>query len=289
MATSSSNNTREDFDPPIVLGGGLFAQDDDDSDDDLLSAQEVEEEARLGQQKSFLFADLNLEVRELGYSATNAAYVWPNGGRLATLLSSGPPRPSPLLLELGSGTGILSIYLRRKGWHVVSSDYDEAAIEENIAHNCRLNDVPHHHVPHTWGTPFPFDLLRARFAAIGDTTRHDVDVVAASDILLYAEQYDNLVDSLGQLFRHAHEAKLARRREKECEEGAAAAEAEGLVVEGTRYGYPVFLLNVARRLKSTPDFFAKMERAGFEIHHLRDVGSNVAITHTRFNSLAPHT
>jgi hypothetical protein len=59
MATSSSsNNTREDFDPPIVLGGGLFAQDDDDSDDDLLSAQEVEEEARLGQQKSFLFADL---------------------------------------------------------------------------------------------------------------------------------------------------------------------------------------------------------------------------------------
>jgi hypothetical protein len=219
--------------------------------------------------------------------------------------------------------GILSIYLRRKGWHVVSSDYDEAAIEENIAHNCRLNDVPHHHVAHTWGTPFPFDLLRARFAAIGDTTRtpmqpsstvcaclqadpcvvcracrvvrvvscvyvpgHDVDVVVASDILLYAEQYDNLVDSLGQLFRHAHEAKLARRLDKECQEGApAAAEGEGLVVEGTRYGYPVFLLNVARRLKSTPDFFAKMERAGFEIHHLRDVGSNVAITHSHFNSL----
>jgi len=112
---------------------------------------------------------------------------------------------------------------------------------------------------------------------------HDVDVVVASDILLYAEQYDNLVDSLGQLFRHAHEAKLARRLDKECQEGEA--EGEGLVVEGTRYGYPVFLLNVARRLKSTPDFFAKMERAGFEIHHLRDVGSNVAITHSRFNSL----
>ena len=142
----ASSNTREDFDPPIVLGGGMFAQDDDSDDDDLLSAQEVEEEARLGQQKSFLFADLvcytglfliffpfcsilahyqinqlltinenlfihrltlgqNLEVRELGYSATNAAYVWPNGGRLAALLSSGPPQPSPLLLELGSGTG----------------------------------------------------------------------------------------------------------------------------------------------------------------------------------------
>jgi hypothetical protein len=55
---ASSSNTREDFDPPIVLGGGLFAQDDDSDDDDLLSAQEVEEEARLGQQKSFLFADL---------------------------------------------------------------------------------------------------------------------------------------------------------------------------------------------------------------------------------------
>lgn len=36
-----------------------------------------------------------------------------------------------------------------------------------------------------------------------------MDVVVASDILLYAEQYDSLVASLLQLFRHSHETKLA--------------------------------------------------------------------------------
>jgi len=36
-----------------------------------------------------------------------------------------------------------------------------------------------------------------------------VDVIVASDILLYAEQYDNLVDSLVQIFRYSHENKLA--------------------------------------------------------------------------------
>jgi len=82
--------------------------------------------------------------------------------------------------------GILSIYLRLKDkkrreegqgtsepgaacWRVVSSDYgDDRAIEENIAHNCCLNGVTHHHVPHTWGQPFPFPLLREHYAALGD-------------------------------------------------------------------------------------------------------------------------
>jgi hypothetical protein len=112
-----------------------------------------------------------------------------------------------------------------------------------------------------------------------------VDVLVASDILLYAEQYANLVQSLVQIFRHAHEAKLARRSSDDddsTDEGAA-----GLVIEGVEYRFPVFLLNVARRLKSTPDFFDKMERAGFEIHHLRDAGANVAITHTLFNAVPP--
>jgi len=56
-------------------------------------------------------------VREQGYSATNAAFVWPNGGRLAALLVSSVPRlqheegttcasQPARLLELGSGTGM---------------------------------------------------------------------------------------------------------------------------------------------------------------------------------------
>lgn len=55
-------------------------------------------------------------------------------------------------------------------------------------------------------------------------------------------------------------------------------------MEGKECGYPVFLLNVARRLKTTPLFFEKLEQAGFVIHHLRDKGSNVAITHKQYHA-----
>jgi hypothetical protein len=81
---AASGNTREDFDPPIVLGGGLFAQDDDSDDDDLLSAQEVEEEARLGQQKAFLFADLvrtpHLEINHRRRCSCSSTYMTMGGG-----------------------------------------------------------------------------------------------------------------------------------------------------------------------------------------------------------------
>jgi predicted nicotinamide N-methyase len=265
----SQRDEDDEFDPPFVLGGGLFSHEEDDNDDGLLlSSREMEEETRLGSQKTFLIAGERVEVRELGYSATNAAFVWPNGGRLASLLSTVPPSttksPPPRLLELGSGTGILAIFLRRKGWHVVTSDYsDDPAIQENISHNCRLNGVPHYHVPHTWGQPFPFDLLRACFQELGHP-RHDVDIIVASDILLYAQQYDNLVATLLQIFRHSSDAK---QRDKSTESNSLPGSeprqlecATGLLLEGTTYQYPVFLLNIARRLKSTPLFFKKMEQ-----------------------------
>jgi len=46
------------------------------------------------------------------------------------------------VLELGSGTGALAIYLRKSfGVDITTSDYDDKDIEENIAYNCRANKL----------------------------------------------------------------------------------------------------------------------------------------------------
>ena len=41
-----------------------------------------------------------------------------------------------------SGTGALAIFLRKTyGVDITTSDYDDKDIEENIAHNCRINNL----------------------------------------------------------------------------------------------------------------------------------------------------
>jgi len=53
----SQRDEDDEFDPPFVLGGGLFSHEEDDNDDRLLlSSREMEEETRLGSQKTFLIA-----------------------------------------------------------------------------------------------------------------------------------------------------------------------------------------------------------------------------------------
>lgn len=42
-----------------------------------------------------------------------------------------------------SGTGALAIFLRRSfGVDITTSDFDDKEIEDNIAHNCRVNELP---------------------------------------------------------------------------------------------------------------------------------------------------
>lgn len=42
-----------------------------------------------------------------------------------------------------SGTGALAIFLRRSyNLDITTSDYNDQEIEENIAHNCRANEIP---------------------------------------------------------------------------------------------------------------------------------------------------
>ncbi|XP_022864771.1 uncharacterized protein LOC111384686, partial [Olea europaea var. sylvestris] len=73
-----------------------------------------------------------------------------------------------------SGTGALAIFLHKSfQLDITTSDYDDAEIEENIAHNCQINGVTPvlPHIKHTWGDAFP----------ISDPCW---DLIIASDILL---------------------------------------------------------------------------------------------------------
>lgn len=47
-----------------------------------------------------------------------------------------------ICLLIGSGTGALAIFLRRLlNLDITTSDYNDQEIEENIAHNCRVNGI----------------------------------------------------------------------------------------------------------------------------------------------------
>ena len=45
------------------------------------------------------------------------------------------------ILELGTGTGVLGIYLKKLGMEVCTSDYKDDEIEPNLRKNCELNEV----------------------------------------------------------------------------------------------------------------------------------------------------
>jgi predicted nicotinamide N-methyase len=77
------------------------------------------------------------------------------------------------ILELGSGTGALTIFLKKAfNLDITTSDYDDKEIEHNIAFNCEANGVAvSPHIRHTWGDVFPVD-------------KPDWDLILASDILL---------------------------------------------------------------------------------------------------------
>jgi len=67
---------------------------------------------------------------------------------------------------------------------ITTSDYDDEDIENNICHNCTVNNISAFpHIRHTWGEKFPRDSS-------------DWDLILASDILLYVKQYPNLIKTL---------------------------------------------------------------------------------------------
>lgn len=109
--------------------------------------------------------------------------------KLRSLLIGPDPAHPYRVLELGSATGALSIFLRLHDVDVTSSDIDDAVVTENIAHNCALNNLSVQHLAHTWGSKL--DELRSKCDADGH-----FDVILGSDLLAYEDSFSDLANTL---------------------------------------------------------------------------------------------
>ena len=161
----------------------------------------------------YQFLDRSLLIRQFDDHPTNANALWPEATFLAEFLTAthtfappnqptAPPSLNTLysllprtarVLELGSATGALAIYLRLHGLHVTTSDVPDPLVTDNIAHNCQLNSVQHEHCEHRWG-----DVVGLR-AELDRRGSGGWDVVLGSDLLAYESSYEGLSETMGVL------------------------------------------------------------------------------------------
>ncbi|XP_058111733.1 uncharacterized protein LOC131255052 isoform X2 [Magnolia sinica] len=166
------------MDTALFSPSSLFNDDDgDDRDREDGSEPETKDDALQQNyiERTHAFPGMELLVREFSFHQLNANLLWPGTFSFGEWLVQNKHwlQARPQILELGSGTGALAIFLRKSfGVDITTSDFDDKEVEENIAHNCRINQLPVlPHIRHSWGDAFP-------------TTDPDWDLVIANDILL---------------------------------------------------------------------------------------------------------
>eukprot|EP01116_Phalansterium_solitarium_P008800 TRINITY_DN22769_c0_g1_i1.p1 TRINITY_DN22769_c0_g1~~TRINITY_DN22769_c0_g1_i1.p1 ORF type:complete len:543 (-),score=131.01 TRINITY_DN22769_c0_g1_i1:202-1656(-) len=153
-------------------------------DDDAQPSAQIDQVFEV---KTYDIEGVSVQVREFAFSVTNSGTVWKSSFPLCKYIMQHEAQfRGKRIIELGSGTGIVSIFLKKQGFDITSSDIADDEVTENIQHNYRLNGVEVPHVPHLWGTDFPPEL-------------NNFDVVIASDIILYVNHYDELLVTLKQL------------------------------------------------------------------------------------------
>lgn len=203
-----------------------------------------------------------LKIREFSSHQLNANMLWPGTFLFADwLVKNKSILHGRRILELGSGTGALAIFLRKAFQvDITTTDYDDGEIQENIAYNCKANDLgvlPH--IRHTWGDQFPVLIP-------------DWDIVIASDILLYVKQYPNLTRTLSFLLKEY----------KGCSQNAGSSASTAITNKsGTQVPvkFPIFLMSCRRRIgKDQSLFFEECEKAGLEVQHL---GALVYLIYTK--------
>jgi|LakMenEpi03Aug12_release.lakeMendotaPanAssembly.Ray.scaffolds.fasta_scaffold551618_1 predicted nicotinamide N-methyase len=174
------------------------------------------------------FPGRSVKIREFDFHPWNANKVWPGNHHFVTWISENLHLfQNKRILELGSGTGALAIYLKlHLNLDITTSDYDDPDIPDNISFNCSLNNIPSiPFMPHTWGLP------------ISDTL-NSFDLIIASDILIYVAQYDNLISSIKYLTQKGASFYLSNRRRidteemflKKCEDAGFTVEVVGAKV-----------------------------------------------------------
>lgn len=222
------------------------------SDDEDNNAQHLST-----QQRTHAFPGLELLIQEFSFHQLNANLLWPGTFAFAEwLVENKLLLQGRRIIELGSGTGALAIFLQKSfGIDITTSDFDDEEVEENIAHNCRINELPVlPHIRHSWGDTFPI-------------TEPDWDLVIASDILLYVKEYPNLIKTLSCLLKsYKLKDKKANLEYFQDNENATVSDA-GLP-------WPAFLMSWRRRIGKEEEtlFFHGCEDAGLTVEH---IGSRV--------------
>ncbi|CAI7808332.1 unnamed protein product [Closterium sp. NIES-53] len=168
----------DDMDPAIFSAGNLFAHDSDDDDSpraarntvaevdggsggdepngsaagdhrggahagEARGAEEAEEGMEYEERRHKFPGGQELLIREFSFHPVNANLLWPGAMSFADWLAA---RPQVLadarVLEIGSGTGALAIFLRKAmGCDITTCDYNDASIAANIHHNCSANGI----------------------------------------------------------------------------------------------------------------------------------------------------
>ncbi|CAA2979735.1 Hypothetical predicted protein [Olea europaea subsp. europaea] len=233
------------MDIALFSPSSLFAGSDGNS-----SEEENTETNPKFEERRHQFPGMELLVREFSFHQLNANLLWPGTFAFVEWLVQhrswiGGRRT----IELGSGTGALAIFLHKSfQLDITTSDYDDAEIEENIAHNCQINGVTPvlPHIKHTWGDAFP----------ISDPCW---DLIIASDILLYVKQYGNLINTLSFLL------KSYKPKASEAVSGKNDEQNDACLLPR-----PAFLMSWRRRIGKEDEslFFTGCEEAGLEVHHL---------------------
>lgn len=223
-----------------------------DDEDDTSSGEEDTESQQSYVERRHKFPGMELVIREFSFHQLNANLLWPGTFAFAEwLVEHRPSIEGRHCLELGSGTGALAIFLRRLvNLDITTSDYNDQEIEENIAHNCRVNGITPvlPHIKHTWGDAFP-------------TAEPDWDLIIASDILLYVKQYANLIKTLLFLLK-SYKPKDNKARPRAKDEQSCG--------QSFSLPRPAFLMSWRRRIGKEDEslFFSGCEDAGLEVKHL---------------------
>lgn len=233
------------MDIALFSPSSLFAGSDDGSS----SEEERSETHENFVERKHQFPGMELVIREFSFHQLNANLLWPGTFAFAEwLVQNRQWIEGRRVLELGSGTGALAIFLRKSfQLDITTSDYDDAEIEENIVYNSRINGVTPvvPHIRHSWGDAFPI-------------SNPDWDLIIASDILLYVKQYANLIKSLSFLL-NSYEPKASDTDSRSNEQN-----------DSCMLTRPAFLMSWRRRIGKEEEslFFSGCKEAGLEVDHL---------------------
>lgn len=247
------------MDTALFSPSSLF-ETEGDKDEDGAAGSEGKEEILLPElyvERKHAFHGLELMIREFSFHRLNANLLWPGTFAFSKwLFDNQSLLEGQRILELGSGTGAMAIFLRRCfGVDITTSDFNDEEIEENIAHNCKINGLavlPH--IRHSWGDVFP-------------TAEPNWDLIIASDILLYVKQYRNLIKTLCFLINSY------KPRDETAADSCRLIRTVTVLGNQVELRLPFLLMSWRRRTgKDEELFFSECENAGLATKH---IGSRV--------------